>query len=169
MSMMSILRAGKSMANKSFFFTLVLSLSTLGNAYGKIKTFIEVRNLIPKGYQHFSKKGYTVKASGKGVCMYRVTPSSYVAIFGDLISLRLYYKSSWNCAFRDSTQKFEVINNDSGSVVGTFKWHKPLGLEPRLIITKNPGSIMADITGEYVDKRGILNLRSHITPSSASN
>ncbi|WP_330924612.1 hypothetical protein [Candidatus Sororendozoicomonas aggregata] len=157
MSMKYILRNRAFTVKKSFvFFTGVLSLCLMGNAYSK-NTTISFNNLIPT-----SIKGYTIRATGEESCMLGVyTPSSCTAIYGrgwsDSGRLGIHYKATRECWIKASLQDFEVINNDTGKVEGTFTWRKPAG-EPAYIIThKNPGNFMVDAT-LMSDKDGALNI-----------
>lgn len=162
MGMKSILRAGNSMvkmAKKSFvFFTLALSLSIMDKAYSTY-TCLHIYNDIAPNQVFYSKKGYKFEPIGKGACMYNVTPSSYIATYTHYVHLSIHYKSSGICALKDSTQNFNVINNDTGKVVGKFTWIKPMGrmFHSYLEITNNPGFMEDRAEYDYI-KFNSLNL-----------
>ncbi|WP_330927042.1 hypothetical protein [Candidatus Sororendozoicomonas aggregata] len=160
MSMKSILLARKSMAKKSFvLFTLFFCLSILGKAYS-LNAVIEVKNRIAPGQTYYSKKGYTVKASGHGRCMYGVYShaSCTVVYRKDSCILGIHYAASAEkgCVVKESWQDFEVINNDTGHVIGKLRWKKKPWNWPDLELTENPGAFMVDITNGHV-KSGVLN------------
>lgn len=122
MSMKSILRSGKLISNKPFiFFTAALSLSTMGNAFGRDAALL-VNDAIPKGQPYYSKKGFTIKANGLRECMLGVDPASSTATYENgTQTIYIHYKASWGCAFKPSTQGFDVINN-TGKVVAKLVW-----------------------------------------------
>ncbi|WP_330925337.1 hypothetical protein [Candidatus Sororendozoicomonas aggregata] len=126
------LQLRKCMANQSFvFFTGVLSLCALGNAYGR-NTEISIINLIPPHHVYYSKNGYKIEAMGKGYCMIGVySPSSHTALYDrGYGQIGIHFKSSGVCWDDKSTQKFKVTNNDTGKLVGTFEWIKHAGVDP---------------------------------------
>ncbi|WP_330925334.1 hypothetical protein [Candidatus Sororendozoicomonas aggregata] len=152
-----LLQFRKCMANKSVvFFTGVLSLCALDNAYSK-DAFLLMKDAIPQGQPYYSKKGFTLKASGHGSCMLGVYgPHKCTVANGDgFCFVGIHYKSSLGCAFKDSSQNFIVINNDTGKVVGTLQWKKKADRlpppakkkKPYIIFQENPDSFMVDITG----------------------
>lgn len=161
MSMKSILRVRKFMAKKSFvFFTGVLSLSVMGNAYGR-NSLILIKDTIPKDQPHYSKKGYTLAASGHGSCMYGVyaPPRCTVTKGDDFCFVRLHYDASFlGCGLKKSTQNFNVINNDTGKIEGRFTWKKPSGSDPTIVMLENPDEFMVDITGHQVEPN-VLNIK----------
>ncbi|WP_330925331.1 hypothetical protein [Candidatus Sororendozoicomonas aggregata] len=149
MSVKSLLRVRKSMASKSFvFFTGVLSLIIMGNAYCN-NARIYMKDTIPQIQPHYSKKGYTLKASGHGTCMLGVygPPKCTSRNGDDFCHVGVHYASALHCGFARSTQNFIVINNDTGKVVGTLKWIKRAGHNPTINIKENPDDFMVDVTG----------------------
>ncbi|WP_330925332.1 hypothetical protein [Candidatus Sororendozoicomonas aggregata] len=168
MSMKSLLQVRKFIAKKSVvFFTGVLSLCALDNAYSK-DAFLLMKDAIPQGQPHYSKKGFTLKASGHGSCMLGVYgPHKCTVTNSDgFCYVGIHYKCSGGCAFNASSQNFIVINNDTGKVVGTFEWKKkedrlaPPGKKnkPYIIFQANPDSFMVDITG-HSSEPNALNLK----------
>ncbi|WP_330927090.1 hypothetical protein [Candidatus Sororendozoicomonas aggregata] len=161
MCMRSTLNAIKGGTKKSFvFFTLVLNLSIMGNAYSK-DSYIYVENKIPPGDIFYSKKGYTVEAAGKGPCMYGVySPALHTATYeeGAYGRVGIHYSSKGGCAVRDSTQNFKVINNDTGKVAGMFTWEKLAGNTPFIKMINNPTGFMMDVTLDE-DEPNVLNIR----------
>ncbi len=91
------------------------------------------------------------------------SPSSHTAIYGKGYGkIGIHFKSSGlSCIGDFSSQEFAVINKDSGRVVGTFSWYKPVAADPRIDIIEinNPGGFMEDVTGHKTDAQGELNLR----------
>ncbi|WP_330923981.1 hypothetical protein [Candidatus Sororendozoicomonas aggregata] len=155
-----ILRVRKSMANKSFvFFTGILSLSIMGNAYSR-NTTLSIRNIISPIDMSYSAKGYTISPGKKGKCMLGVyNPREHTALYGKRYGhIRIHYNSAGECAFRDSYQKFNVINNDTGKVVGKFAWEKRTGDKAFIDMLVNPYNFMVDVTDE-MNKPDKLNLR----------
>ena len=147
MCMKSTLHARRVMVSK-FFFTLVLSLFIMGNAYSK-NAYIYIKNKIPPGDAFYSKKGYTVEAYGEGACMYGVyNPASHTATYEEKKHGRvgIHYAASDKCAFEYSTQVFIVTNNDTGNVVGIFQWRKKVGNRPYIKMINNPDRFMIDAT-----------------------
>ncbi|WP_330923973.1 hypothetical protein [Candidatus Sororendozoicomonas aggregata] len=152
MGIKSILRAGKFMATKPVvFITGCLSLFIIANAYS-LNQDLHINNLIPQGKPHYSKSGYTLKPGGHGHCMYGVynpascssayeTKSCYVVV---------HYASSIShgCAFKHSSQDFNIINNDTGKTVASFQWYINGGF-PLIRQIKDPENITADVTGKY--------------------
>ncbi|WP_330927091.1 hypothetical protein [Candidatus Sororendozoicomonas aggregata] len=159
MRMNFTLHAIKSMTKKSFvFFTLVLSLSIIDNAYSR-NTYLYIGNKIPPGDVSYSKKGYTVVADGKGACMGKKRPAPHTVTYEENAFSRIsidYSVSHW-CAFKDSTQNFKVINNDTGKVDGRFAWRKPLGGTPYIKMINNLNRFMVDVT-LIQDQPNALNL-----------
>ncbi|WP_330926991.1 hypothetical protein [Candidatus Sororendozoicomonas aggregata] len=160
MNMKCILWARKSMAEKSFvLFTLLFCLSIVGKVYSS-NGYIRIENKIPPGQTYYSKKGYTVKASGEGHCMYGVYSHDTCTVLYDKgdCKVGIHYASvKHGCEVKDSWQDFEVINNDTGHVVGKLRWRKSFWVSSTLKLTENPGTFMADRTNnEAMD--GVLNL-----------
>ncbi|WP_330927088.1 hypothetical protein [Candidatus Sororendozoicomonas aggregata] len=155
-----ILHARKCITKKSFIFlTVVFNLSIMGNAYS-INSFIYIKNKIPPGDIYYSKKGYTVVADGKGLCMYGVyNPASHTASYekSSYGRVGIHYSAKWKCGFMDSRQNFKVINNDRGKVAGTFEWAKPFWRIPHINMINNPGRFMKEVT-ERSDEPDALNL-----------
>lgn len=160
MSMKSILWARKPVAKKSFaLFTLFFCLSILGKAYSS-NAALKVEDQIAPGHRYFSKKGYTVKASGHGHCMYGVySRDSCTVLYGkNSCKLGIHYASARKgCIVSESWQDFEVINNDTGHIVGKLRWIKKPWNDPYLKLTENPGEFMADRTDD-IAVSGVLNL-----------
>ncbi|WP_330926994.1 hypothetical protein [Candidatus Sororendozoicomonas aggregata] len=160
MSMTSILWVGKSMAEKSFvLFILFFCLSIIGKAYSS-DAYLKVENKIAPGQKYYSKKGYTVKASGKGRCMYGVYSRATCTVLYNkgACKVGIHYASVKNgCAVKDSWQDFEVINNDTGHVVGKLRWVKEMWSGPYLKLTDNPGAFMTYRTF-FTAVSGVLNL-----------
>lgn len=160
MSVKSLLRVRKSMASKSFvFFTGVLSLTIMGNAYCN-NARIYMKDTIPQIQPHYSKKGYTLQASGHGVCMLGVygPPKCIVTKGDDFCFVRLHYDSALGCSLTESTQDFHVRNNDTGKIEGMFSWTKPTAANPKIDMLKNPDNFMIDITGHQVEPN-VLNIK----------
>ncbi|WP_330925336.1 hypothetical protein [Candidatus Sororendozoicomonas aggregata] len=150
------------MANKSFvFFTGVLSLCVLGNAYGR-NTEISIKNLISPDSPYYSKKGYEIEPMGKGQCMIGVyNRHSLNARYGKPYGqIGIHYKSAWGCAFRDSIQKFKVTNNDTGKLLGTFEWKKEAGDNPYIHNIKGDRWLMFNVTHLPFDMKHRLNFRT---------
>ncbi|WP_330926067.1 hypothetical protein [Candidatus Sororendozoicomonas aggregata] len=159
MGLKSILRSGNSMKNKSLIFlTLVLSLSIMDKAFSffKAKSCIHIFNDIDQHQKNYSKKGYKFVPTGKGACMHEVYPFSYSAVYRRSGLIKIDYDSSGGCAFRGSAQSFNVINNDTGKVVGKFTWKKKF-YDPYLDITNNPG-FLKDDTGTIYFQGNALNI-----------
>ncbi|WP_330926993.1 hypothetical protein [Candidatus Sororendozoicomonas aggregata] len=160
MNMKCILWARKSMAEKSFvLFTLLFCLSIIGNAYSSDE-ILKVENRIAPGKKYYSEKGYTVKASGKGHCMYGVYSRAICTVLYNKgeCKIGIHYASiEHGCAVKDSWQDFEVINNDTGHVAGKLRWVKEVWSSPTLKLTENPGTFMADRTN-FSAVSGVLNL-----------
>ncbi|WP_330924372.1 hypothetical protein [Candidatus Sororendozoicomonas aggregata] len=155
-----ILRARKSIVKKTFaLLALLLSLSMTSSAYSTNMS-LKVRNRIPPSMPYYSKKGYTVKPSGHGKCMYGVyNPASCTADYHHhkgRCRIGLHYASVRGCSFRYSAQRFDVVNNDTGKVVGKFTWRKPPWDFPDIKMIKNPGSFMK--AGIWGNKRNVLNI-----------
>ncbi len=160
MNMKSLLRVKKIMAKKSFFFTGVLSLCVLGNAYGR-NTEISIKNLISPHHPHYSKHGFRIVPDGISQCMIGIySPYSHTAIYGEGYgTIGIHFKSSGWCQVWDSFQDFKVIDRDSGHVVGTFTWYKNTGADPRIDMIDNPGNFMVDVTHHKNDSSNKLNFR----------
>lgn len=140
MNMNAIFRPSKFIGKKALvFFAAVLNASIMDKAYS-LDVFLEVTNKIPPGHRYYSKKGYTVKANGRGACMYGVygLSSSIATYDGQTGSIGIHYASAGLCAFKKSTQKFKVINNDTGDTIGTFTWKKPAGGIYHVIMKDKP-------------------------------
>ncbi|WP_330926995.1 hypothetical protein [Candidatus Sororendozoicomonas aggregata] len=165
MSMTSILWARKSMAEKSLvLFTLLFCISIIGKAYSSDE-LLRVENKIAPGQKYYSKKGYTVKASGKGHCMYGVYSRATCTVLYNkgACELGIHYASMRKgCEVKDSWQDFEVINNDTGHVAGKLRWRKRFWIDPILKLTENPGAFMADRTHDKAVS-GALNLWTDLT------
>ncbi|WP_330925159.1 hypothetical protein [Candidatus Sororendozoicomonas aggregata] len=158
MGIKSILCAGKFMATKPVvFITGVLTLSIMTNAYS-LDQNLYIEDLIPPGNPHYSKNGYTLKPSGHGDCMYGVyNPASCTASYEtEAKYVTLHYASSiWHgCAFRHSSQDFNIINNDTGKIVATFQWYI-FGGDPHIKRLKNFENIVVETKG-YLKHR-VLN------------
>ncbi|WP_330925714.1 hypothetical protein [Candidatus Sororendozoicomonas aggregata] len=161
MSAKSTLRTRKFMGNKLLIFTtLLLSLSVVGKAYCK-RSYIQIENTMRplQTGGAYPIKGFTIETDGKGKCMHSVTPSSTKALFAaGPTSMDIYFDSGGkSCWFRSSAQSFNVINNDTQRVVGSFRWYKHAGEAPGIEFEKNIGHFMVDVThGElYRDKLNI--------------
>ncbi|WP_330926221.1 hypothetical protein [Candidatus Sororendozoicomonas aggregata] len=155
-----ILPVRKFIVKKSFvFFTGVLSLSVMSNAYSR-NSFIFIKDTISRGQPHYSKKGYTLQASGHGVCMLGVygPPKCIVTKGDDFCFVRLHYDSALGCSLTESTQDFHVRNNDTGKIEGMFSWTKPTAANPKIDMLKNPDNFMIDITGHQVEPN-VLNIK----------
>ncbi|WP_330925161.1 hypothetical protein [Candidatus Sororendozoicomonas aggregata] len=125
MGIKSILRAVKFMATKPVvFITGILTLFIMANAYSSDDR-LHIYNLIPTGNPHYSKNGYTLKPSGHGDCMYGVyNPASCTTKYETEVKyVTVHYASSikHGCAFRHSSQDFNIINNDTGKIVASFQ------------------------------------------------
>ncbi|WP_330927045.1 hypothetical protein [Candidatus Sororendozoicomonas aggregata] len=172
MSMKSILWARKPVAKKSFaLFTLFFCLSILGKAYSS-NAVIEVENRIAPGQKYYSEKGYTIKPSGHGRCMYGVySRASCSVTYGNgSCKLGIHYSSSTkgSCSVKESWQDFEVINNDTGHAVGKFRWRKRIWNDPDLKLTENPGAFMADRTDDN-EVSGVLNFWTWLSRSDRTD
>ncbi|WP_330925344.1 hypothetical protein [Candidatus Sororendozoicomonas aggregata] len=138
-------RVRKFMVNQSFiFFTGLLSLSIIGNAYG-LNTIIQIKNLIPPHHPYYSKNGYKVEAEGKGYCMIGVySPISQTVRYSKrCFKIGIHYSAAGSCLNHKSTQNFKVTNMDTGNIVGRFTWYKPLGFRPTIKMIENPENFMA--------------------------
>ncbi len=154
MGIKSVLRAGGLMTIKpGVFITGLLTLFIMTNAYS-LNENLDIANLIPPGNPHYSKSGYTLKASSqKGVCMYGVYNPASCTVTHDFKHFRvchvvIHYAASlkhW-CTFRESSQYFNLINNDTGKIVASFQWYKVNGGSPFIRNIKNSENIMANIT-----------------------
>ncbi|WP_330924061.1 hypothetical protein [Candidatus Sororendozoicomonas aggregata] len=153
MGIKSVLRAGGLMTIKPVvFITGLLTLFIMTNAYSLNKN-LDIANLISPDNPHYSKSGYTLKASGHGYCMYGVYNPASCTVTYDLKHFKvchvvIHYAASlkdW-CAFKQSTQDFNLINNDTGKIVASFQWYKANGGSPLIKNVKNPENIMANIT-----------------------
>ncbi|WP_330924611.1 hypothetical protein [Candidatus Sororendozoicomonas aggregata] len=134
----------------------------MNNAYSK-DTSIEITNSVPvTGYKYSSIKGYKIEPSGKGPCMLGVyNPSSAIARYFSYYKgqgrIAIHYSSSGGCMVRDSVQDFNVINLDTGKIVGQFAWKKPAGKTSRIVMIHNPDNFMSDRTG-HTEKELALNI-----------
>ncbi|WP_330925587.1 hypothetical protein [Candidatus Sororendozoicomonas aggregata] len=153
MGIKSVLRARKFMATKPVgFITGVLTLFIMANAYS-LDSALHFNNLIPPGNPHYSKKGYTLKPSGHGACMYGVyNPASCLDLYkADFCYVVIHYASSpkhW-CSFKASTQDFNIINNDTGKIVASFQWYINGGT-PFVRNIKDSENIITDVTDERI-------------------
>ncbi len=133
----------------------------MGNAYGS-NSFISIRNTIPPGDRYYSKKGYKIEPVGHGSCMYGVYDSaSWTATYnGRCGHIGIHYASAGKggCAFKSSSQDFNVINEDTGHVVGRFRWKKPLLDAPHIDMLTNPDYFMLDVSEEDYQS-DVLNLK----------
>ena len=156
MNMKGILWAGKSMVEKSLvLFTLLFCLSIIGRAYSSNST-LGIENDIPSDSAYYSEKGYTVKASGKGHCMYGVYSRDRCTVvsYGSrrCCSIGIHYASvGIHCVAEESWQDFEIINNDTGHIVGRLRWKKSVFKSPNLEFLENPDSFMSDRTGLIIE------------------
>ncbi|WP_330925160.1 hypothetical protein [Candidatus Sororendozoicomonas aggregata] len=154
MGIKSILRAGKFMATKPVvFITGLLTLTIMANAYS-LDDYLYIEDLIPPGNPHYSKNGYALKPIGHGYCMYGVyNPASCTTKYETEVKyVTVHYASSikHGCAFRHSSQDFNIINNDTGKIVTTLQWYI-FGGDPYLKGLKRSKNIIADVTGKYPD------------------
>ncbi|WP_330924063.1 hypothetical protein [Candidatus Sororendozoicomonas aggregata] len=152
MGIKSVLRAGGLMTIKPVvFITGLLTLFIMTNAYS-LDENLDIANLIPPSNPHYSKSGYTLKPSGHGYCMYGVYNPDSCTVTHDFKHFRvchvvIHYAASLKnlCAFKHSSQDFNLINNDTGKIVASFQWYIRGGA-PYIRNIKNSENIMANIT-----------------------
>ncbi|WP_330926097.1 hypothetical protein [Candidatus Sororendozoicomonas aggregata] len=147
MGIKSMSRARKFIATRPVvFITGVLTLFIMANAYSE-DSKLYMNDLIPPGSPHYSEKGYSVRASGDGYCMYGVyNPASCTNTYSQAEScyVAIHYAASrkhW-CVFHHSSQDFNIINNDTGEVVVRVQWYK-VGFIPFIAKAWDPGGITA--------------------------
>ncbi|WP_330925586.1 hypothetical protein [Candidatus Sororendozoicomonas aggregata] len=150
MGIKSVLRARKFMATKPVgFITGVLTLFIMANAYS-LDQRLNMNDRIPPGNPHYSEKGFTLKPSDHGYCMYGVyNPASCTSGYRTKSCyVMLHYAASFShsCLFKLSIQDFNIINNDTGKVVATFQWYMKSG-EPSIRNIRDSEKIMANATG----------------------
>ena len=118
--------------------------------------------MIPSSQPHYSKKGYTIEPVGKGTCMFGVSPTSYTAIYGAPYGKIGVYPIHGlpHCLGLGSYQNFKVINNDTGKIVGRFKWHDSKEKIGYLQISTNPDNFIVNATGLKTNVKNKLNLRA---------
>ncbi|WP_330923962.1 hypothetical protein [Candidatus Sororendozoicomonas aggregata] len=156
MGIKSVLLAGKFMAAKLVvFITGLLTLFIMGKAFG-LDAVLEIRNVIPQGHPYYSKKGYTIAASGHGICMHGVySPASCnVTYENGTQAIGLHYKAAWGCAFEASAQNFKVINNDTGEIFAMFRWEE-YAHNCGIILVESPANFIVapEDTDHFKDNR----------------
>ncbi|WP_330923966.1 hypothetical protein [Candidatus Sororendozoicomonas aggregata] len=152
MSIKSVLRTKNLMTIKPVvFITGILALFIMANAYS-LDDRMNLDDLIPPGNPHYSKKGFTLKPSGHGYCMYGVSnPTSCTARYKNKpCHVCIHYAASrkhW-CVFKHSSQNFNIINNDTGKIIASFQWYSNHLKKPVIKKIKDPENITTDVTNK---------------------